>query len=92
MMNPPLSENIPINRGDPGNVKVAVRIRPLNDDEKREDDSLCISIAGDRQVVAGSDNVFTFDHVFGIETQQSTIYDQCVSELVSGKLTYPEIF
>jgi len=67
-----------------GNVKVAVRLRPLNSDERRDDDSLCITLAGERQVRAGSDFVFTFDHVFGVDTQQASIYEQCVSELVGG--------
>lgn len=32
----------------------------------------------------GADNLFTFDHVFGTESNQSTIYNECVNELVNS--------
>ena len=28
---------------------------------------------------------FTFDHVFGIESAQEDIYDECVADLVNGE-------
>ena len=37
------------------------------------------------QIIAGTDAFFTFDHVFGVESSQSQIYDECVSDLVNGK-------
>jgi len=41
-----------------------------------------------RQIVAGNDTFFTFDHVFGVETQQSKIYEECVTDLVDGKQSH----
>src|SRR3546814_6505612 len=36
------------------------------------------------QVVVGSDNCFTFDYVFSLDSAQAQIYDDCVSPLVEG--------
>lgn len=38
------------------------------------------------KILAGPDSAFTFDHVFGVETTQSIIYEECVANLVTGKL------
>ena len=37
------------------------------------------------QIVAGNDTYFTFDYVFGVETEQERIYHDCVTDLVDGK-------
>lgn len=37
------------------------------------------------QIIAGPDNAFTFDYVFGIDTQQHRIYDDCVTDLIDGR-------
>ena len=66
-------------------VKVAVRIRPLSVDEKSEDSTLCIHIVdGEPQIIAGSSNLFTYDHVFGINTTQDSIYNECVVDLINS--------
>jgi hypothetical protein len=36
------------------------------------------------QIVAGNDQGFSFDHVFGEETMQEQIYDQCVVDLIDA--------
>ena len=36
------------------------------------------------QIKAGADSFFTFDYVFGPDTEQSAIYDNCVDSLVKG--------
>lgn len=64
-------------------VKVAVRIRPLNNDELERDNIQCIRIAGESQIVAG-ESVFTFDHTFGVDDQQVTIFETCVVDLVNS--------
>ena len=76
--------------GNDTSVKVAVRIRPLNADEQAEDSQQqCIkSIPGVPQIIAGSDTMFTFDYVFGTESSQASIYDDCVVPLVNGILKY----
>mmetsp|Transcript_15064 Transcript_15064/g.33201 ORF Transcript_15064/g.33201 Transcript_15064/m.33201 type:complete len:1521 (-) Transcript_15064:165-4727(-) len=66
-------------------VKVAVRIRPLSSEEELYEPVLCINtIPEESQIVTGNDTFFTFDHVFGAETVQSTLYNQCVTELVDA--------
>jgi len=55
-------------------VKVAVRIRPLSHEELQLESSLSIDInLSDSQIVAGPDNTFTFDYVFGVDTNQHMI-------------------
>ena len=66
-------------------VKVAVRIRPLHDGDLEQDSNICIgAIRRNKQIVAGSDTAFTFDHVFDDTTQQTQIYDECVQDLVNA--------
>lgn len=36
------------------------------------------------QIRAGAETFFTFDHVFGSDTIQQTIYDECVADLLSA--------
>lgn len=66
-------------------VKVAVRIRPLSYDEAQEDESLSVrQVGATPQVVAGCDTTFTFDYVFGCDSQQVDVYDTCVVPLVEA--------
>eukprot|EP01035_Chromulina_nebulosa_P029673 gene29673-39352_t len=81
-------------------VAVAVRIRPLNENELRgectngdgfipphhESNTVeCINaINSHKQIIAGSDNLFTFDHVFGTDCGQREIYDECVDSLLNA--------
>ena len=37
------------------------------------------------KIIAGTDAYFTFDHVFGVDSTQSAIYDDCVAELLNGE-------
>lgn len=39
---------------------------------------------GEPQVVLGKDKAFTYDHVFDMDTQQETIYNQCTEKLIEG--------
>lgn len=60
-------------------------IRPQSLREKNEDSRVCTSvIPGIPQITIGNDKSFTYDYVFDQQTQQETIYDQCVRELVDG--------
>jgi hypothetical protein len=34
--------------------------------------------------VAGTETTFTFDHVYGPDTSQQSIYDKCVMDLVNS--------
>ena len=37
------------------------------------------------QILAGTDAFFTFDNVYGVDSSQADIYDDCVVNLVNGK-------
>eukprot|EP00981_Chlorochromonas_danica_P015711 scaffold14367_cov250-Ochromonas_danica.AAC.7 len=66
-------------------VKVAVRIRPLNEIELLQDSSICLDvIPGRPQIRAGENSLYTFDHVFGIDTAQENLYEGCVSGLLNA--------
>ena len=38
------------------------------------------------QILAGTDAFFTFDNVYGVDSSQAEIYDDCVVNLVNGKI------
>lgn len=64
-------------------VKVAVRVRPLNNREKLHQHQPCVRIASDtNQLVIGKDKLFTFDYVLPPKTSQGDVYDTCVKSLV----------
>ena len=67
---------------DDSSVKVAVRIRPLSEDEALEDRTLCVNTVDEQQIVAGTDAVFRFDYAFGPDTAQSYLYESCVVDLL----------
>ena len=64
-------------------VKVAVRVRPLNDGQ-----TPCIStIPESNQVCAGvgeNPTAFTYDHTFDSNSTQASVYDECVLDLVNS--------
>ncbi|XP_066995336.2 chromosome-associated kinesin KIF4A [Anabrus simplex] len=67
------------------NVKVALRVRPLIQPEVIKGYQQCLYCVPDEpQVqVLGSDKAFTFNHVFGPDVSQKTIYDRAVKDLLS---------
>ena len=66
-------------------VKVAVRVRPLNDYEAVQDSAFCINVVpGETQIQVGDDSFFTFDHTFGEDCTQENIYHECVEELLEA--------
>lgn len=70
-----------------GNVKVAVRVRPLVDRELASDGMQCIDyVPGDNQLSMGPRNVFTYDHVFGTHSRQDDVYNTAVFSLVESFL------
>ncbi|KAJ1435024.1 P-loop containing nucleoside triphosphate hydrolase protein [Ochromonadaceae sp. CCMP2298] len=69
-------------------VKVAVRIRPLSKDDEKRDTSECVKTIPEKsQIKAGNDIFelsFTYDHVFGSDSEQSDLYEACVPDLVEA--------
>jgi len=64
---------------------VALRVRPLVGREIVESPSICISCYPEsNQVVIGKDRTFTFDKTFDLATQQESVFDSCVKNLVLG--------
>jgi kinesin family member 27 len=64
-------------------VRVACRVRPLNNRERLHQHQPCVRVSGDtNQIVIGKDKVFTFDHVIPPKTTQTELYDTCVKSLV----------
>ena len=65
-------------------VRVAVRIRPLNKEERYAHCTACIhQVMGENQVVVGSaGQCFTFDHVFAEDSTQAEVYETCAASLV----------
>ncbi|CAM9466829.1 unnamed protein product, partial [Phaeothamnion confervicola] len=72
-------------------VRVAVRIRPLTAIEQLEGVAEVVSaVTGSTQIAllggGNKDNKnFTFDYTFPRDTDQSTIYDECVASLLEGE-------
>ena len=67
-------------------VRVAVRVRPLSEDESCQGCSSCLdSDPSEATVSVGKAKQFTFDFVFGGQpTDGELLYDQCVLPLLDG--------
>ncbi|XP_053562891.1 kinesin-like protein KIF21B isoform X2 [Bombina bombina] len=66
-------------------VRVALRIRPQSSKEQAEGCHICTWVyPGEPQVLLGKDKAFTYDYVFDMDTEQATVYETCVCNLVEG--------
>ncbi|XP_010342895.3 chromosome-associated kinesin KIF4B [Saimiri boliviensis] len=66
-------------------VRVALRCRPLVPKEISEGCQMCLSfVAGEPQVVVGTDKSFTYDFVFDPSTEQEELFNTAVAPLVKG--------
>ncbi|XP_047000346.1 kinesin-like protein KIN-7M, chloroplastic isoform X1 [Schistocerca americana] len=70
------------------NIKVAVKVRPLIDREKKAGENVCWKVTGNNiaQIDPSSGTVlregYTFDHVFGMDVSNAEIFDKVVKPLV----------
>lgn len=81
---------------DDGSVKVAVRFRPMNDQELYEDPRQCVNFncKGDRGRIEvmgthdgdGATSEFTFPSVYGMETSQKDVYDSVGRDVLKDVL------
>lgn len=65
------------------NVRVAVRLRPLNSRERLAGATeliVCNPIS--RQIIAGSEHCFTYDAVFGAESLQDDLFQELSKPLL----------
>ncbi|PKK65650.1 P-loop containing nucleoside triphosphate hydrolase protein, partial [Rhizophagus irregularis] len=64
-------------------VRVALRVRPLNNKETLQNCNECLTIIPDApQILIGTDKSFTFDYVFPSDTEQEEVFQDCVSPLI----------
>ncbi|CAB5377761.1 unnamed protein product [Rhizophagus irregularis] len=64
-------------------VRVALRVRPLNNKEILQNCSECLTIIPDApQILIGTDKSFTFDYVFPSDTEQEEVFHDCASPLI----------
>ena len=67
------------------NVRVAVRLRPLNSRERLAgSDELIICDPVNRQIVAGPENCFKYDSVFGADSRQEDLFDELAKPLLDS--------
>ncbi|CEP16969.1 hypothetical protein [Parasitella parasitica] len=66
-------------------VRVAVRIRPLTENEKQHCQHNAIAFIPDnqQQVILGGDRPFTFDYVYPPQSSQQEVYNSCVIPLLN---------
>lgn len=65
------------------NVRVAVRLRPLNSRERLAGSNeliLCDPVT--RQIAAGSEHCFTYDSVFGPDSLQDDLFNELAKPLL----------
>lgn len=67
------------------NIKVSVRVRPLNAREKDSGDSSCILVDGPNISINGG-LAFCFDHVFDTSSSNEQVYREQGSDVVSSVL------
>ncbi|KAL3252378.1 hypothetical protein MRX96_017695 [Rhipicephalus microplus] len=72
--------------GDDTSVRVAVRVRPLIPREVIDMCHACTSVTPLVSHRSGwaKEKAFTFDHVFDCPSEQETIYNNCVRQLIDG--------
>ncbi|VDK68622.1 unnamed protein product [Litomosoides sigmodontis] len=63
-------------------VRVAIRVRPLNNREKAENSQECVQCFVEHSQISINGKVFTFDSVFDPTTSQEAIYDACAAPLL----------
>ena len=70
---------------DNSTVRVAVRVRPQLAKEIIDACKSCVAkTPGEPQVFIGSNKCFTYDHVFDVESHQTEVYQDTVSDLIEG--------
>ena len=70
-------------------VKVAIRVRPMNNKEKEENSKLCVEVDTNNNTVSvisskGNTKTFQFDYVFPMESTQREIYDSVAFPIVDS--------
>jgi centromeric protein E len=68
---------------------VAVRLRPLNEKEKKRQDEECWKVLPEFDSIAlknssSKRDTFTYDHIYGTDSKTSDIYDQMVDPIVNS--------
>lgn len=67
------------------NVRVAVRLRPLNSRERLAgSNELIVCDPTSRQIVAGSEHCFTFDAVFGADSLQDDLFHELAKPVLDS--------
>ena len=68
-------------------VKVAIRVRPMNNHEKEQNSTICVDVDTQNNTVSVSKNdtkTFQFDYVYPMETTQRQIYDEVAFPIVDS--------
>ena len=67
------------------NVRVAVRLRPLNSRERLAgSDELILGDPVRKQIAAGSEHCFTYDAVFGTDSRQEELFEELARPLLDS--------
>ncbi|CAO3686562.1 unnamed protein product [Rhizopus stolonifer] len=62
-------------------VRVAVRVRPLTEQERQQ--QMSIAFQSDNQIIVGGDRPFTFDYVYPPNSGQQDVFNTCVIPLLN---------
>ena len=70
-------------------VKVAIRVRPMNQHEKNQNSKLCVTVDVPNSTVSvisdkNEQKTFPFDYVYPMETTQREVYDQVAFPIVDS--------
>uniref|UniRef100_A0A8R1TZ26 Kinesin motor domain-containing protein n=1 Tax=Onchocerca volvulus TaxID=6282 RepID=A0A8R1TZ26_ONCVO len=63
-------------------VRVAIRVRPLNNREKAENSQECVQCFVEQSQISINGKMFAFDSIFDPTTSQEMIYDACAAPLL----------
>ena len=64
-------------------VKVALRVRPLLPKEEIDEARVCAKVIDGQQILLGKDRAFTFDSLYGPNSNQDDVYEGCVRGLMN---------
>ena len=84
----------PQSRGDPNNIKVGVRCRPLSKTELSMNEETIVQFSGNSICLTNpapaageqAEHIYAYDHLYQLDSESSMVFDEIAKPLVEGLL------
>jgi len=79
-------------RGDPNNIRVGVRCRPLSGSEKEQHEEVIVKFSGNSICLVNpapaagesGENIFAYDHLYEMDSESATVFEDMGKPLIEG--------